>query len=138
MREAVELAVVRQAALNASPNQIKILRGLVEQQAAVAPGNNARFLELDEAFHRQLAVAAGCEYAWRVVDQVKAQMDRVRYLSYDAATPLERLLHQHSAVLDAVAAANPDAAAAAMQLHLGEILQSLPELIERYPALFEG
>lgn len=137
VREAVEMAVVARAAAEATPRHIDGFRAALKQQmAAVAARDNNRFMELDEAFHRDIALAVGCDYAWRVVEETKIQMDRVRYLSMADATPLARLVDQHTAIIDAIAAHDADAAQAAMRTHLREILTSLPELEKRFPALF--
>lgn len=139
VREAVEVAVVRKAALELPAAAIRALRETVSAQRKVAADEGPeRFFPLDEAFHRGLALGVGCDYAWRVVEDMKVQMDRVRYLSLPEATPTGRLIDQHEAILDAVAAHDPVQAEAAMRTHLTEILTSLPELAERYPDLFEG
>jgi DNA-binding GntR family transcriptional regulator len=138
VREAVELAVVRKACRGLPAEVLASLReNLGRQHEAAAGGEHARFLELDEAFHRTLALGIGCEYAWRVVEETKAQMDRVRYLSLPHATPLDRLMAQHAAILDAIEARDEGAAEAAMTIHLREILTSLPELGRRFPDLFD-
>jgi GntR family transcriptional regulator, rspAB operon transcriptional repressor len=138
VREAVELAVTRKAAAELPESAIPDLRAnLRAQREAAEDGRHDRFLELDEAFHRAIALGVGCEYAWRVVEETKAQMDRVRYLSLPNATPLDRLIVQHQAVLDGIEARAPERAEAAMRQHLREILTSLPELEQRFPDLFE-
>ena len=138
VREAVEVAVVRKAAVELPAREIRVLRDNLDAQRAVAADERPdRFFPLDEAFHRGLALGVGCEYAWRVVEDMKAQMDRVRYLSLPEATPTRRLIEQHVAILDAVAAHDPARAEAAMRTHLTEILTSLPALAERFPDLFE-
>ncbi|KPF82050.1 GntR family transcriptional regulator, partial [alpha proteobacterium AAP38] len=134
---AVEVAVAARAAAEASPRHIEEFRANLKQQAiAIEDRDNGRFMELDEALHRSIAMSVGCDYAWRVVEETKAQMDRVRYLSMPDATPLPRLIAQHASIVDAIAAHDSDAAQAAMRLHLREILASLPELEKRFPALF--
>ena len=138
VREAVEVAVVRKAALELPGSAIRALRDIVNEQRKVAADERPdRFFPLDEALHRGLALGVGCEYAWRVVEDMKVQMDRVRYLSLPEATPLSRLIDQHEAIVDAIAAHDPAQAEAAMRTHLSEILTSLPELAERFPDLFE-
>ncbi|MFV3077142.1 GntR family transcriptional regulator [Niveispirillum fermenti] len=137
VREAVEVAVVARAAAEAAARHIDEFRDNLKQQAdAVADRDHGRFMELDEAFHRAIALSVGCDYAWRVVEETKAQMDRARYLSIADTTPLPRLIAQHTAVVDAIAAHDGEAAQAAMRTHLREILTSLPELEKRFPALF--
>ncbi|WP_029008318.1 GntR family transcriptional regulator [Azospirillum halopraeferens] len=138
VREAVELAVARKAGEGLPPAVLAELRANLEaQHDAAAERRHDRFLELDEAFHRALALGIGCEYAWRVVEETKAQMDRVRYLSLPDATPLDRLIVQHGMVVDAIAAGRPDEAEMAMRMHMREILTSLPELERRFPDLFD-
>jgi len=137
VREAVEAAVAREAAGKVSPETVGELNSLIEQQRTAArSGDPSLFLKLDDAFHQVLAASAGCEYAWRVVENLKAQMDRVRFLSMPYATPVETLIGQHRAIADAIAAHSPDKAEAAMREHLGEILTSLPKIAAERPELF--
>ncbi|WP_118134124.1 GntR family transcriptional regulator [Oceanicella sp. SM1341] len=135
VREALEIAIVR--ALAADPAPLPELRALVEQQKDVHQQDNASFLVLDEAFHAGLARAAGHSFAWTVIETTKAQMDRVRYLSFGDATPFSVLIAQHTAILDAAEAGDPDAAEAAMRVHLTEILKTLPRIRESHTDLFE-
>jgi DNA-binding GntR family transcriptional regulator len=137
IREAVEVAVVRKAVTAASPADVAEMEGLVDRQRAVArTGDNAAFLRLDELFHQALARSADCSDAWRVLEGLKAQMDRVRYLSLPAATPLEVIIEQHAEIIRGIAARAPERAEAAMRQHLSEILHSLPQLALQHPALF--
>ena len=135
VREAIEVAVAREAAQTADAAAIARLRATLETQAAAH--GNAAFLSADEAMHHEIALIAGRESAWRVVDQVKAQMDRVRYLSYTDISPVDRLIAQHRAIVDAIAAHDADAAELAVRTHMAEILLQLPELAHRYPEMFE-
>ena len=139
VREAVEVAVARKACEVMTAETIAELRENLAQQKQVAAeeGAPARFLALDEAFHRGLALGVDCGYAWRVVEEVKAQMDRVRYLSLPQATPISRLVEQHIAILDAVESRDKARTQAAMRTHLSEILTSLPLLEQVYPHLFD-
>jgi GntR family transcriptional regulator, rspAB operon transcriptional repressor len=138
VREAVELAIVRRACTEMPAAAIARLRDNLKAQHAAADDLSVdRFMELDEAFHRGIALGVDCEYAWRVVEETKAQMDRVRYLSLPHATPVKRLIAQHEAIVEAVEARDPDRAETAMRLHLREILTSVPELAQRFPDYFE-
>ena len=138
VREAVEIAVARKACESMpTPALADLKQNLDAQRKAAGAARPDRFLALDEAFHRTLALGVGCDYAWRVVEEVKAQMDRVRYLSLPHATPVERLIEQHEAIAAAVEARDQAAAEAAVRLHLSEILTSLPMLERRFPDLFE-
>ncbi|AIB15492.1 GntR family transcriptional regulator (plasmid) [Azospirillum argentinense] len=139
VREAVELAVARKAGEGLPARAVAELEtNLKAQREAAQSTNPAAFLELDEAFHRTIALGVDCEYAWRVVEETKAQMDRVRYLSLPQATPLDRLITQHEQIVEGIRARCPDAAEVAMRVHLREILNSLPELAQRFPDLFDS
>lgn len=138
VREAVEIAVARRACTAMPAEAVTELHHILDAQRRAAEDSaHARFLALDEAFHQALALGVGCDYAWRVVEEVKAQMDRVRYLSLPAATPVERLIEQHAAIVAAVEARDAAAAEAAVRTHLGEILISLPLLARQFADLFE-
>ena len=137
IREAIETAVVRKAAVEANSGHHDHLDALIERQvAANLAGDHAEFLRLDENFHQALAQAADCERAWRLLENLKAQMDRVRYLSLSDATPIETLIEQHKAIADSVRAGDADAAEAMMRLHLGEILKSLPVVAQAHSDWF--
>lgn len=138
VREAVECALARAAAELIDAAGIERLRdNLAEQERAAAAGDGAHFYVLDEAFHRAVAAAVDCEYAARVVDGARVQIDRVRFLSLPRATPLSVLLTQHQAIAKAIASHDAEAADAAMRIHLREILISLPQLAAQHPDLFE-
>lgn len=137
VREAIEADIVRLLAQLAVPGLEEELRGLLAAQAkAAAAGEWLRFVELDERFHRVLASGAGKTYAWNVVESVKAQMDRVRHLSAQRF-PMDKLIEQHTAIVDGIAGHNPDAAERAMRAHLREILNDLPAIAGSRPEFFE-
>jgi DNA-binding GntR family transcriptional regulator len=103
IREALEVSVVQRLDGHGSGGLIAAGRvNLAQQAKAVAEGDRELFLELDEAFHRNLCEEAGLPKSWRVIQVVKLQMDRVRYLSLPEPGYLETLLAQHLAILEAV------------------------------------
>ncbi|WP_181700086.1 GntR family transcriptional regulator [Chthonobacter albigriseus] len=137
IREAIEVAIVRKAATEASEPHLAVLDDIIAgQRKSAERADHAGFLRLDEAFHQALAHAADCDDAWRVLEGLKAQMDRVRYLSLPEATPIDVLIDQHAQILAGVRARAPEKAEAAMRQHLSEILLSLPRLAEKHPAFF--
>lgn len=135
VREAIEVAIVREVAKAPSPEVVTDLRAQIALQRAVTPGDAASFMALDERFHRSLADAANQSFAWGVIEDLKAQMDRVRMLSY-YPDHMSRLVMQHGAVVDAIAAADPAAAEAAMRTHLREIIRTVQQLAADRPDIF--
>jgi DNA-binding GntR family transcriptional regulator len=140
VREAIECALARRAAaaIGADRSKLDPLEELVAAQEDAAARRDAEpFFQLDEDFHRTLAALAGRPSAWRIVEEVKAQMDRVRFLDMSEAQPMAVVIHQHRSILDAFGDADPDAAEGAMRVHLSQIEKTLPILAGRYPDLFE-
>jgi GntR family transcriptional regulator, rspAB operon transcriptional repressor len=137
IREAIEVAIVRKACSVASPSDIDTMRAIVDRQKTIIQTDDRpAFFRLDEAFHQSLARSVDCEQAWRLLENLKAQMDRVRYLSMPLATPPAILIAQHEAIAEAVAAGDADAAEARMREHLSEILKSLPKIATAYADIF--
>lgn len=136
VREAIEADVVKLVAEAADPAVVRELQGLIAAQARVEGGDRKAFIPLDDAFHRTLAEAAGKANAWRVVEGMKSQMDRVRQLS-TVQFSLFRLISQHEAIVTAIAAGDPVAAEAAMRDHLRAILSDLPLIRRTLPDFFD-
>lgn len=140
IRESLEVAITLEAVKGALPESVLMeLNELIERQrSCIERQDHDRFFFLDEMFHRTLAFSTGQVMAWNVIEDVKAQLDRVRYLSIPDSTPIPKLADQHQAIVDAIAASDSDAAEKAMSVHQREILNSLPELERRFPDLFAG
>jgi DNA-binding GntR family transcriptional regulator len=138
MREAIEADLVRLASKSPDKDALAALDALLQAQRKVLDEpDSAAFIALDDAFHRRLAEAAGQEGAWEMMDGLKTQMVRVRHLSA-RRFPRAKLIAQHEAIIDAMRAADPDAAEAAMRAHLREILNDLPEVAAALPDYFEN
>lgn len=140
IRESLEVAIALEAAKCELPSSVLMeLNELIERQrSCIERQDHDRFFFLDEMFHRTLAISTGQTMAWNVIEDVKAQLDRVRYLSIPDSTPIPKLADQHQAIVDAISAGDTEAAEQAMSIHQREILHSLPELERRFPELFEN
>ena len=134
IREAVELAALHAAAARATPADIAALRALIAaQREADAP----TFFTLDDDFHRSLMAAAGHESAWRIVGSAKGHLDRVRRLSLPIPNTIERLIDEHTDVVDHLEAGREPAAEAALQRHLRGVFDDLDTIRARHEDLFE-
>lgn len=137
IREAIEVAIVKKSAIEATDEDVAILNELLLKQLEdEKAGDMTAFLRHDEEFHHAIARAGGCEKAWSIIENLKAQMDRVRYLSMDNETPIETLIVQHELIVKSIAERAPERAEAAMRLHLSEILNSLPKIRDANAELF--
>jgi len=139
IREAIETAVARKAAESITDDQLLQLgENLRDQRLAAKVNDTSRFLALDEAFHYSIAQSIDCIAAWETIQDIKAQMDRVRYLSLPEVSPLDLLIRQHAKIVSALRAHDPAAAEQAMRAHLREILVSLGPVAARNPDWFDA
>ena len=135
VREAIETDIVKLVVERSDRSLQAELGGQIERQKRVADDDAESFVKLDELFHRTLAEMAGKSYAWRVIEEVKAQLDRVRHLSIEKLH-VRLLIAQHEEIVQAIIEQNAGRAEAAMRRHLREILKSLPEVARARPELF--
>ncbi|MDF2619803.1 MAG: GntR family transcriptional regulator [Xanthobacteraceae bacterium] len=139
IRESLEVAVARRLAGHCSPRFLSELKlNLARQESAVAEQDRDFFLELDEAFHRGLCEEAGLSKSWRVIQSVKLQMDRVRYLSLPEPGHLDVLLAQHRQITEAIERGQADEAGLHMSAHLKEVLGSANLLRQKLAHLIES
>lgn len=138
VREAVEADIVRLVANHPSKQFLEDLKANLSAQEKVLEGPEPqKFLALDEQFHRLLAEAAGQRQSWEILQPLKTQMDRMRYLNA-RHFPRDQLLQQHKQIVDAISSHNSDAAEMAMRAHLRQILDDLPVIAEALPHFFEA
>ncbi|WP_445504567.1 GntR family transcriptional regulator [Microvirga sp. G4-2] len=135
VREALEIAIVRRAAERGLSTQARehALASLGEQEEA--QGDPERFTLADDAFHRALADDIGIAQIWSVLEREKSQFDRIRFLSLPARTPVTTLIAQHKDILNAITQRDPEAAEAAMRIHLSEVLKITEKLAAEHPDL---
>lgn len=138
IREAVEVAVIRRAALEASPEALAQLEQNLQLQKMSSQRNDSQaFLLLDDEFHRLIAQSIDCEMAWETVENIKAAMDRVRFLTLSKVSPPESLIEQHEEILQALLAKDANAAEKALRRHLQEMIFSITPIAEQNGAWFE-
>lgn len=135
VREAVEVAVFRKAAIDGlSADVLAQLDAIIVQQIE-AREDPVRFTEADDAFHRAFANGIAVGDIWSVLEREKAQFDRLRFLSLPNVTPVAVLIDQHRNMIATVRARDPDAAEKAVRDHLSEVLKVTEQLSARYPDL---
>lgn len=137
IRKALEEVTVREASRRATKSQFTGLWALVERQREAAKADDRiGFHAADEAFHAAIAEAAGYPGIWRLVNQVKVQVDRMRHLTLPEGGRMMRVTKEHAAVLAAMEKRDGDKAVAAMRNHLDGLEHSLPEIRRRNADLF--
>lgn len=136
LRTAIEVEALRAAMAADDPTLGPDLRdNLARQRKAADARDKAVFHALDDAFHARIFAASANAFAWTIVRENKAHMDRVRYISLEFGA--EAAYEDHAAIIEEIAAQDLDAAAARMRCHLDRILGVLAEAQRTTPHLFE-
>jgi len=139
IREAVEIAVVRRAALEMGDVGLMALEHNLQLQRLAAERHDSQaFLTLDDEFHRLIAAGINCLLAWETVENIKATMDRVRFLTLSEVSPPESLIQQHEDIYQALKVKDVDAAETAMRRHLQEMILTITPIAERNSEWFEA
>ena len=137
LREAIEADMVSLVASDKDPRVIGNLRKQLKAQRKVSELHPVKFMKLDDMFHRTLAEAADKNQAWDAIDELKTHMDRVRFLSFNHFH-IERLIVQHTAIVDAIEAGSSIDAVNHIRQHLREIITSLPTISREKPEYFDS
>lgn len=132
-RLCIEPKLAALCAQRAGADDVERMRRLAER---VFSTQDADLVELwDGALHRLIARAAGNKplmISFSLLDGIRASEAwrelRVRARSNEALWESER---QHQAIIDAIAAARPDAAASAMRAHLETLARNLGRIVAR-------
>lgn len=115
VRLALEPAAARRAAERGCP-------GLADHHAAMATaavtGDEPAFWAADRALHRSVLLAAGNRRAADIVEQLRATTALLGPPTTATGRSLADIHAEHRPIVDAVLAASPDAAEAAMRHHL--------------------
>jgi GntR family transcriptional regulator, rspAB operon transcriptional repressor len=139
LREAVECRTVALAAQRVTPaDALELRRQLKEQARIAARGDHAAFVPLDDRMHQKLVAMAGRPRVWRAVEDAKAQLDRVRFLSLEDPAWLATIHRQHEEIVGRVIAGDADGAVAAMSLHLRAVFASIETIARRSPEYFRS
>lgn len=139
LRESIECRAVAIAARNVSAADAKELRALLKEQARVAAlGDHPAFVPLDDRLHQKLVAMAGRPRVWRAIEDVKAQLDRVRFLSLEDPAWLATIHGQHEDIVRHVLAGDAEGAAAAMSRHLRAVFASIETIAGAHPEYFRS
>ncbi|MEO3875202.1 GntR family transcriptional regulator [Nonomuraea sp. B12E4] len=137
IREALEMAALREAVTRVTDRDVTDLRALLSaQRDAEGRADTEAFFQLDEEFHARLMAVSGHGDAWRVVGQAKAQLDRARRLSLPLTQQLHLLIRQHTDVVDRLEDRNLKRAEEALRRHLRLVLSDVEKIRARHPELF--
>lgn len=130
VRSTLECASHVQLVQTISPEQLAEFGNIVQRQRnAVAGGQVDQFSELDELMHRRLFEFAGREHVWSMLEPIKRQFDRVRWLLLGhVAGHADRALREHEQMLAQMAARDVAGLGASVAAHINHITEHLAAL----------
>jgi DNA-binding GntR family transcriptional regulator len=139
IREALECRAVRDAAERISrPEAAALRRQIADQARAICDGDHLAFFALDEAMHQTILEVSGHAGLWSLITGVKAQLDRVRYLSLEDQSWLTMIFRQHREIVSAVVGRRSAAAEKAMEGHLRTAFAAIERIASAHPEFFEN
>lgn len=122
VRAAVESEVLRRAAAECDAiGAAQLDAALTLQTATVATGSYEKFGLLDYEFHQTLCEIAKVDFAFEVIKQEKANVDRLCMLSLSKENRMSQLLEDHVAITACVKNHDAEGAVAAGMLHLSRL-----------------
>lgn len=138
IRAAVEKEVLVRAATHCDAQDAQRLESALEQQQDVVDkGNHEGFGPLDYAFHKLLCDIAQASYAFDVILEEKAKIDRLCMLGHDKEQRLPVLTADHRAIAQAVIAHDPAVAVEAGMIHLSRLDETLERIRSSNANYFE-
>src|SRR5260370_10947306 len=130
VRAALERLLARQAAAQATSNDIRELRHvLVDMRKRLSSGDAIGYSELNPKFHQLIWTTARNPTAGRLVGTLKSQSLRFQYQTMLRPGRPARSLREHELIFPAIAAHDPAAPHAAMRDHLEEETDTLRRAI---------
>lgn len=137
LREAIEVAAIARVAAGATDAQVAALEAnLAAQAARVAAGDIGDFYALDRGMHEMLLGFTGFRRLAQVSDTAWVHVNRARRLILPVIGRVAATLDEHRGIVAALAARDPDAAQAAMRVHLRQLMSYLEALARERPELF--
>jgi GntR family transcriptional regulator, rspAB operon transcriptional repressor len=136
VRESLEVAAFA-VACKLETRNVAGLRALIsEQERAHAASDIDAFFAADEALHEMIFAISGYAGAWRAMQPMKMQLDRLRRLSLPDPSTVADLIAEHIAIVDALEAGDARAGKRGVSKHARRVLVYSPAMLSRHPGYF--
>lgn len=138
VRTAVELEVVRAATMDRDTSVDATLKAnLREQAGAVAADDVDGFHELDYEFHKLLCASAKQAFAFDIIAENKAQVDRLCMLALTSKDAMGVLYLDHQSLLTAVFSGDVQTADDVLRTHLDRLTPTIAAIYTTHQAYFD-
>lgn len=138
VRAAVELEVIRAAALDRDESVDAALKANLRKQAeAISAEDVSLFHDLDYQFHKLLCASAKQEFAFEIIADNKAQVDRLCMLALTSKEAMEVLYVDHQSLLQAMFSGDARAADQVLRIHLDRLTPTIQAIYTTHNAYFD-
>jgi DNA-binding GntR family transcriptional regulator len=128
----LEALAARQAATRATAREITAIRRVLSgMERKLASGDLLGYSEGNAALHAAIIASARHETAARLISGLRGQMVRFQFRTILVPGRASHSLAEHTAIVDAIAGHDPDAAEKAMRHHLGHVETALSHVARR-------
>ena len=117
VRSELEGLAARLAAQHAAPEELRVLREMVEEDRAMI-GNPAALARTNRRFHKQVHLASHNRYLVQQLDLVHRTMALLATTSLAVEGRSEMAIAEHEAIVNAIEARDGEAAAEALRKHI--------------------
>lgn len=139
LREALEVAAARHAALHRSEETLaRLMRNIEMQRLLVADVDGEDFFRTDETFHLTIMNTTGMTRLPTSVRAISQHVDRARLLLMPEPGRMTDTVEEHVLIFEALRAQDSLAAEQAMRHHLRQLIQRLEPLEAERPDLFSN
>jgi DNA-binding GntR family transcriptional regulator len=126
VRAALESLAARRAADRATPAEVRDLRAILrEMRGRRERGDLMAMSDANAGLHRRILEISGHGTAQRLSATLMSQIVRFQYRTVLLPGRADRSLREHTAIVDAIAAGDGDAAERAMRRHLSHVAEAL-------------
>lgn len=127
-RAVLEGLVAREAAVRATADAIAEMRGiLAEMRARIDADDLLGYSDANARLHAAIVRTAEHRTAARLIAGLKAQVVRFQYRTILVPGRSRSSLREHTRIVDAIAARDPNRAEAAMRTHLSQVAGTIKE-----------
>ncbi|MEO1137997.1 MAG: GntR family transcriptional regulator [Pseudomonadota bacterium] len=138
IRAAVELEVIRTASKGRDTSIDGALKANLRKQSdAVAAGDVGAFHDLDYQFHQLLCESAKQAFAFDIIAENKAQVDRLCLLSLTSKEAMDVLYQDHQKLLQALFEGDGDTADQILRTHLDRLTPTIDAIYTTHKAYFD-
>ena len=128
----LEGLAARLAVENAQPEEIAHLRELHQLlKEASQKRDLRRYFDANSSFHRFIAEIARNERLYRLIDQLRQEIQKTRILSLHLPQRLDYSMREHDQIMDAFLKKNPQLAESTMVRHLNNQMETLRKALDQ-------